>query len=331
MALKVQTTSSPPPLHGGGAGRGDGEVALLGALGRLRLGFGLGLGDAAFDGDVEPGLAGGAHHQGRAGRHRHRAAGARLRLLAGTQARQDQRRPAGVGRRRDPGVDPEIGRRHHAVPVERRGDALGALAAGGKERRDHQDEHQPAQRVRIARGDLRHRRAGLQRVGRRAARAPDARARARPRTESPASGAMRSAIAVAGRCGSRLLRSSRRKPSIADGQRTRNSGTVAATARTKKTNSPMARPSGGSDTPEPEPGQREEQADRGRDRGQRRPQPLPEDRQPGAAAARAPAWLRRRGHGARSSAVIGRLRSKRLQSGESVQYQHLSTRRMVRQ
>ena len=139
-----------------GAGRGDGEMTLLGALRRLRLApSGLGLRDAALDGDVETGLAGGANHEGRVGRHRDRSAAARLHLLAGAQARQDQRRPAGVGRRRHPGVDPVIGRRHHAMPVERGSDAPGAVAAGGKERRNHQDQHQRAQRIRVARGDMR--------------------------------------------------------------------------------------------------------------------------------------------------------------------------------
>ena len=37
------------------------------------------------------------------------------------RGRQDDRRLAGVERRRHPGIDPDIGRRQHAVPVERRG------------------------------------------------------------------------------------------------------------------------------------------------------------------------------------------------------------------
>ena len=113
---------------------------------------------------------------------------------------------------------------------------------GGKERRDHQEQHQPAQRIRIARGNLRHRRAGLERAGAHAARAPDARATARRRTgrRPRAPCGRRSpwpAGAAAGCC-----RSSRRKPvDRADGQRTRNSGTVAATARTKKSEQPDRR------------------------------------------------------------------------------------------
>ena len=56
-----------------------------------------------------------------------------LRGFARAQAGQHDRRAAGIDRRRDPGIDAEIGRRHHALPVEGGGDALDAFAAGGKE------------------------------------------------------------------------------------------------------------------------------------------------------------------------------------------------------
>ena len=63
--------------------------------------------------------------------------------------------------------------------------------------------------------------------------------------------AISSSTAVAGRCASPLLRSSRRRPSAALGSRSIASG-AAATAVTKtNTNSPMARASGGSTSHSP--------------------------------------------------------------------------------
>ena len=85
--------------------------------------------------------------------------------LAGADARQDERRLAGVGRRRHPGIDAEILRLHHARPVERRRDALHALAGRRKERRGHQQHDQRAHRDRIEHRQARPRRAGLQRIG----------------------------------------------------------------------------------------------------------------------------------------------------------------------
>ena len=99
----------------------------------------------------------------------------RLRGLARAQARQHDRRAAGIDRRRDPGIDAEIGRRHHALPVEGGGDALDALAAGGKEARHRQNEHERAQRHRIAQRQPRRRPAGLE-LARRQQRAFDMRA-----------------------------------------------------------------------------------------------------------------------------------------------------------
>ena len=59
---------------------------------------------------------------------------------------QDDRRLAGIERRRHPGIDPDIGRRQHAVPVERRRDAHHALVAGRDIGRDQQHRDQRAQR-----------------------------------------------------------------------------------------------------------------------------------------------------------------------------------------
>ena len=78
-------------------------------------------------------------------------------------AGQDQRRLAGIGRRNDPGIDPEIRRQYDTVPVERGSDAFPALAAGGKEGGDAGDENQRAQRVRIVPRHPRRRPTGLQR------------------------------------------------------------------------------------------------------------------------------------------------------------------------
>ena len=91
--------------------------------------------EAALAHDVEVHLAG--RSGPRAALPAGTATGARrLRGLARAQPGKHDRRPAGIVRRRDPGVDAEIRRRHHALPVEGGGDALPALAAGGKEGRD---------------------------------------------------------------------------------------------------------------------------------------------------------------------------------------------------
>ena len=70
--------------------------------------------------------------------------------LAGMNAGKNDRRLAGIGGRGDPGVDAEIRRQHHALPIERRGDALPMFAAGGDEGGDAGDQNEAAQRVRIA-------------------------------------------------------------------------------------------------------------------------------------------------------------------------------------
>ena len=116
-------------------------------------------GHAAAAGHVEVELAGGAHDQGAAGGDGDGLAGGirGARRFAGMDAGENDRRLAGIGRRSDPGVDPEICRQHHALPVECRGDALPALAAGGDESGDAGDEDEGAQRIGIARGHARRR------------------------------------------------------------------------------------------------------------------------------------------------------------------------------
>ena len=70
--------------------------------------------------------------------------------------RQDDRRLAGIDRRRHPGIDPDIGRRQHPVPVEGGSDPHRALVAGGDKGRHHHHHDQRAQRpgiVNVSRGD----------------------------------------------------------------------------------------------------------------------------------------------------------------------------------
>ena len=66
---------------------------------------------------------------------------ARCGLLVGR--RQDDRRLAGIDRRRHPGVDPDIGRRQHAVPVERRRDRA-ACAHRPRRHRSRPSSRRPA-------------------------------------------------------------------------------------------------------------------------------------------------------------------------------------------
>jgi len=49
-------------------------------------------------------------------------------------AGENDRRLAGIGRRSDPGIDAEICRQYHALPIESCGNALPVFAAGGNER-----------------------------------------------------------------------------------------------------------------------------------------------------------------------------------------------------
>ncbi len=138
-----------------GAVAGNGEMPLVGALGRLlgRRGFG----DAAADDHIERAAAR-AHDQRAAGRDRQRPGSGRRGFLV--RRRQDDRRLAGIERRRHPGIDPDIGRRQHAVPVERRGDPHRALVARGDIGRDHHHRDQRAQRPGIVDREPRRRQAG---------------------------------------------------------------------------------------------------------------------------------------------------------------------------
>ncbi len=172
---RLVRNGSEVPAHVAGAGAAHGcnaavvddETALLGGLvdaagigARLRARRRIG--KAARGRHVERN-AGGADHQGAAGRHRDRCRG--LHRLARPQSLQDQRRPPRIGRRADPGVDTEIGRHHHALPIEGGNDTLRALAARGHERRHHQHRDQGPQGHWVAHGEAGHRRAGLERLG----------------------------------------------------------------------------------------------------------------------------------------------------------------------
>ena len=127
-------------------------VPLRRLLGRHRLGH------AAAGNDIERAAAG-AHDQRASppAPAAARAAGAAGFLVGG---RQDDRRLAGVERRRHPGVDPDIGRRQHAVPVERRRGAHRALVARRDIGRHHQHHDQRAQRPGIVDRQPRRRQAG---------------------------------------------------------------------------------------------------------------------------------------------------------------------------
>ena len=118
-----------------------------------------GFGHAAADHHIERAAAG-AHDQRAARRDRQRRARRRRRRGFLVRGRQDDRRLAGIERRRHPGIDPDIGRRQHAVPVERRGDAHRALVAGGDIGRHHHHRDQRAQRPGIVDRQPRRRQAG---------------------------------------------------------------------------------------------------------------------------------------------------------------------------
>lgn len=126
----------------GGAIPGNREMLFVGPLG---AGFSRGdLLEAARDGDIQV-AAGGAHDQGRAGGNGERTAGGQGRsFLVG--GRQNDRRPAGVQRRRDPGIDANIARRQHPVPVEGGAKPHRTLIAGGEEGRNQHHHDQRAQR-----------------------------------------------------------------------------------------------------------------------------------------------------------------------------------------
>ena len=104
--------------------------------------------------------------------------------------------------------------------------------------------------------------------------------------------AISSATAVAGRCVSPLLRSSRRKPSATLGSRSIASGAAAMAVTTTNNSKPDGARQRRQHQPQPGPGECEEQPERGRQRGQGRPQPLPQQ-----AAARALERPRQQGPG----------------------------------
>ena len=137
-------------------------MPLVGALGRLlgrhRLGHG------ASGDDIETAAAR-AHNQRAARRDLHGSRGRHRGFLVGR--RQDNRRLGGVERRRHPGIDPDIGRRQHAIPVERRVGAQHALVAGGNIGRNHQHRDQRAQRPGIVDREPRRRQAGADALDRR--------------------------------------------------------------------------------------------------------------------------------------------------------------------
>ena len=79
-------------------------------------------------------------------------------LLIG--AGENDRRPAGVRRRRDPGIEPDIRDGEHALPVECRSDARAAILAGGDGGRHQQHDDKRPQRPRIVDRQPRRRQAG---------------------------------------------------------------------------------------------------------------------------------------------------------------------------
>ena len=165
-------------------------------------------------------------------------------------AGENDRRLAGVGGRCHPGIDAEVRRQHHTLPVERRRDALPVLAPGGDEGRDRCDQDQTAQRIGIACRKARRRPSGPKCAGL-GKRALDMRAPQRER------------IGVRRRNGKFVGDRRRRpmantaaaiepaQPSTAAGTRSARNGTIAASARIAKADRPAARASGGSQSQSP--------------------------------------------------------------------------------
>ena len=168
------------------------------------------------------------------------------------------------------------------MPVERGRDAFRAIPTGYEERRERENEDEPAQRVRVASVNARHRRSGFQ-SGRCPQRSFQMRAPERDRNR--VAGLGRHAV---GNRGGRPVRHKtfavepaqtfesigpthlEQRDGRRDGQHEESEHADGAAERRQR-------------HPEAEPGQREEQPGRGRDRGERRPQVLPEQRQSGAA------------------------------------------------
>ena len=202
--------------------------------------------------------------------------------LAGADAGQDQRRLAGIGRRRHPGVDAEILRLHDAGPVERGGDALHALAGGGKERRGDQQHDQRAHRDRIEQMQPRARRAGLERIGG-AQRLLDMRAPQRARHLILLAGAK-----FVGKRGRRPVREP--AAAIEAAQAVERARQAEAQQRDRRDRDQHDQDEQRDGAPhrrqhEPQAGPRdgEENPDRDRERGESRPEPLPQNGPPCAA------------------------------------------------
>src|SRR5262245_7068188 len=126
----------------------DQQPPLLGPRRKRRTCFGRRGLDRAMVDDIEMYLAGGTDYQLTSYRYRNRRR--RRRGFAWAQAQQHHRRPAGVNRRRNPGVDTEIRGRNNATPIESGCDALCPLTAGGKETCNHKNYYESAKRHRIA-------------------------------------------------------------------------------------------------------------------------------------------------------------------------------------
>ena len=214
-----------------------------------------------------------AHDQRAAGRDRQGSRGGQRGLLV--RRRQDDRRLAGIERRRHPGIDPDIGRRQHAVPVERRRGAQAALVAGGDKGRDHHHRDQRAQRPGIVDRQPRRRQAGAdaldrgqralalrlpqrqrhrilrrQRIGQRGRRAmADAGA-----AVEPAQGLFAASASETGPAGTARASASSREQAEADG------------ARDERQRQPQSGP-----------GHHQKQPDDGQEPRQMRPAPLPGD------------------------------------------------------
>ena len=196
------------------------------------------------------------------------------RPLAGPQPGQDHRRTRGIGRRRHPGVEPEVRRNHHALPVEGRGDTAPALATGGDEGRHNEDDDQRAQRHRVAQVETRRRPAGPELL-RREQRPFDMGA---PQRDRPR-------IGLRGR---EFIGDRGRRPMGDAGLAVEPAQAVVARREAHENQRNGRR--GGEDEeheqrdrprhrrqpqPHAEPRHREEQTDRGGDRRERRPQPSP--------------------------------------------------------
>ncbi len=124
-------------------------------LGACSVGYGFG--HAATADHIERAAAR-AHDQRRARRNRQGSRGGDGGFLV--RRRQNDWWLAGIERRCHPGIDPDIGRRQHAVPVERRLGAQRALVARGHIGRDHHHRDQRAQRPGIMDRKPRRRQAG---------------------------------------------------------------------------------------------------------------------------------------------------------------------------